>query len=242
MKSSSSVVPARAGGADGVVFSRWALADLTVQVVEEALAPQPESAAERARAEAESRRREEQAAAEDRRRAAEAQEERVGEAFERGLEEGRLAGEIAERARLRTAVKAAAEALDEIRESEVRWTGAIEENICALAVAVARHVIGRELKEEAGPVLELVRAALVEFPIDQPIRIRLNPADLLAIRQLDDAGEPGDPLAQDRDARWIADSHVAPGGCVVEGRERIVDGRVDTALERIYRRLTYTHA
>jgi hypothetical protein len=29
---------------------------------------------------------------------------------------------------------------------------------------------------------------------------------------------------------------------VVEGRERIVDGRVDTALERVYRRLTYNNA
>jgi hypothetical protein len=29
---------------------------------------------------------------------------------------------------------------------------------------------------------------------------------------------------------------------VVEGRERIIDGRVDAALERVYRRLTYTGA
>ena len=41
---------------------------------------------------------------------------------------------------------------------------------------------------------------------------------------------------------WIADARIAPGGAMVEGRERIVDARVDSALERIYRRLTYTGA
>jgi flagellar biosynthesis/type III secretory pathway protein FliH len=38
--------------------------------------------------------------------------------------------------------------------------------------------------------------------------------------------------------RWLADARIQPGGCVVEGRERIVDGRVDTALERLYRKLS----
>jgi flagellar biosynthesis/type III secretory pathway protein FliH len=35
---------------------------------------------------------------------------------------------------------------------------------------------------------------------------------------------------------------VERGGCVIEGRDRIVDGRVDTALERIYRGLSGHHA
>ena len=54
-----------------------------------------------------------------------------------------------------------------------------------------------------------------------------------------------DPLrgiTGDREARWLPDASIAPGGCVVEGRERIIDGRIDTALERVYRRLTYTNA
>jgi len=256
MKSSSSV-PATpwAGVVDGAFFARWALADLSGESAgpigsivreDEEEREDPEAAARaeaeaRARAEAEAARREKEAR-EAERRAAEEQEARVREAYEQGYEEGRHEGEIAEGARLRTAVKAAEEALDEIRDSEVRWTGAIEENICALAVAIARHVIGRELKGDVEPVLRLVRDALAEFPIDQPIRVRLSPQDLLAVRQLAGSEDPMASLAKDRDARWVADSQVAPGGCVVEGRERIVDGRVDTALERIYRRLTYTNA
>lgn len=253
MKSSSSAAPAvRTGVVDGVVFSRWALADLSDELLAPERDPEPEEpeadpeeearleAEARERAEAEARRREEEAR-EAARLAAEEREARVREAYEQGYEEGRREGEIAEGARLRTAVRAAEEALDEVRAGEVRWTGTIEENVCALAVAIARHVIGRELRGDVETVLGMVRDALAEFPVDQPIRVRLNPTDLTAVRQHQDE-PPADALTKDRDARWIADSQVAPGGCVVEGRDRIVDGRVDTALERIYRRLTYTNA
>jgi flagellar biosynthesis/type III secretory pathway protein FliH len=48
--------------------------------------------------------------------------------------------------------------------------------------------------------------------------------------------------AEQRPAHWIADAQVKSGGCVVEGRDRIVDGRVDTALERVYRRLAHQNA
>lgn len=170
-------------------------------------------------------------------------ERRIAEAYEAGFAEGRQEGEIAEGARLRSAVRAAEGALEELRMGEMRWTGTIEENVCALAVIVARQVIGRELATDSGSVLDLVRSALAEFPIDQPMRIRVNPSDLSAIsRSTSDGRDPLLALTRDRDARWLPDAAIAPGGCVVEGRERIIDGRVDIALERIYRRLTYTHA
>ena len=47
-------------------------------------------------------------------------------------------------------------------------------------------------------------------------------------------------LGPRRESHWIADHRISTGGCVVEGRDRIIDGRVDTALERAYRRLAYT--
>ncbi len=50
------------------------------------------------------------------------------------------------------------------------------------------------------------------------------------------------PLAARKDVQWLPDPRIAAGGCLIEGRDRIVDGRVDTALERLYRRLTYTGA
>lgn len=174
--------------------------------------------------------------------AAEERDRMVAEAYAQGFEEGRAEGEAAEGARLAGAVRAAEAALDELREGEVRWTGTIEENVCALAVAVARRILERELGDDGEGVAELVRAALSEFPVDQPVRIRVHPADLAVITSLRDGeGKPVSP-AGTREAHWMADPQVGRGGCLVEGRERIVDGRVDAALERVYRRLTYTQA
>lgn len=166
----------------------------------------------------------------------------VADAYALGFEEGFHEGELAEQARLRAARRATEDALDVIRANEERWSDSISENIAALAVAVARHVVDRELALDPGIVEQIVSKAIVAFPIDQPVRVRVNPNDLAV---LDAAGlTAGDGMdgAERRPAHWIADAQVKSGGCVVEGRDRIVDGRVDTALERVYRRLAHQNA
>jgi flagellar biosynthesis/type III secretory pathway protein FliH len=220
----------------------WSLDELALDapVVADLATPAPAgpsaaelAAAEQARAEAE--------------RAAE-RERIMHAAYADGYADGEAAGRAAEQARLASLTAAAETALQQLRDGEARWTGSIEENVCALAVAVARHVIGREIVGDAAAITDLVRRALTEFPIDQQVAIRLNPADLMTLATVLPTegiaptlgGTAG--VAPNREARWIADPNVVAGGCVVEGRERIVDGRVDTALERLYRRLSGTHA
>lgn len=167
---------------------------------------------------------------------------RITAAREAGFEDGYRDGVAAERDRLRCAVAAAESALDGIRAGERSWQENVVENLSALAVAIARSIVGRELTTDPTTVAELVKRALAEFPIDQPMRVRVNPEDLglLSIP----SAERGDAIAiaPNRDVRWLADARVERGGCIVEGRERIIDGRVDTALERLYRQLSDTDA
>lgn len=172
--------------------------------------------------------------------AAAAHDKEVADAYSHGFEEGRREGEHAEQARLRNSMHAVVDALDVIRSSEERWNGALEENIGALACAVARHIVDREIASDPELVSRLVRRAIAEFRIDQPVRVRVNPNDLSIIEANADPADAADDRAHD--VHWIGDPRIATGGCVVEGRERIVDGRVDTALERAYRRVAYHHA
>jgi flagellar assembly protein FliH len=169
-------------------------------------------------------------------------EQRVNDAHSAGYEAGRLDGELSEGARLRNAVTATELTLDTIRASEAKWQECVTENITSLALTVARHIVGRELHSDAAAVADLVKRALAEFPIDQPMRVRVNPHDLSLLSQPTSTGGEPISIAPNRDVRWLADSRIQPGGCVVEGRERIVDGRVDTALERLYRQLTNNDA
>jgi flagellar biosynthesis/type III secretory pathway protein FliH len=138
---------------------------------------------------------------------------------------------------------AAESALDDVRAGEARWLANLEENIAALAVAVAQQVVVREVASTNDVVLGIVTRAVQEFGLDQSLSIRVNPGDLEALQSV----ERGDAdmmatVTKGREVRWLSDARIEPGGCVVEGRERIVDGRVDTGLERLYRRLTYTNA
>jgi flagellar assembly protein FliH len=167
----------------------------------------------------------------------------LADALQQGIEQGRAAGEAAERARLRGAMAAAESAFDDLRAGEARWLTNVEENVAAIAIAVAHQIIGREVSATQDVVLSLVTRAVQEFALDQPLAVRVNPGDLANL-QSSDRDTPGDfaQLSAEREMRWVADARIERGGCVVEGRERIIDGRVDTGLERLYRRLTHTNA
>ncbi len=174
--------------------------------------------------------------------AAQARQAELDAAYLRGVGEGREQGERAERARLRGAMMAAESALDDIRVGEVRWLANIEENIAAIAVAVAQHIVAREVSVTSDTVIALVTRSVQEFGLDQALSIRVNPGDLEALYSAERDGDVTTVITRGREVRWVSDARIDQGGCVVEGRERIVDGRVDTGLERLYRRLTYTNA
>lgn len=157
----------------------------------------------------------------------------AADGYKRGYEEGRLAGERAERVRLRASFEAADEAICQMTANQSKWATAFEDNLCALATAIARHLMERELNADPALLHELVERARQDFKVDAPVKVRVNPGDLAAMTIVADAAGFDAHLEH-----WAADPTIAPGGCVIEGPDRIVDGRVDTALERVYRRVT----
>ena len=166
----------------------------------------------------------------------------VAEAYSLGFSQGQTEGEGAERIRVAPAIRAAEEALQAINEADQRWTGAVEENVIALALAVARHIVDREVDGDQAIIERLVRRALDVFPVDHPVQVRVHPDDLTLIRALRDERAAAHYGRADETTLWVADARVTRGGCIVEGRNRIVDARIETALERIYRRLAHQHA
>ncbi len=149
-------------------------------------------------------------------------------AFEEGRSAGRAEAELAADQRVASAVTAVAEAAGAIRQHQEQYLGVLEENLTALACGIARHVIQRDVQLDPAQIRTLVQGALAEFPQERALRVRLHPADHALL-----AGDTSYP-----EVSWVADPRVVRGGCVVEGRERIVDGRVDLALEQVFRRLT----
>jgi len=154
------------------------------------------------------------------------------EGFAAGAAQARAEAE----ASLRSALAAAADAAAQLREAEATRLASIQADLGALAIGIARCLLGREVKD-GQVVAELVRRALAEFPPGQPLRVRINPHDLSTLSAVKGPDGGAVAIAAGQELTWAPDPQLERGGVVVEGRDRIVDGRVELALERIYRRL-----
>jgi flagellar biosynthesis/type III secretory pathway protein FliH len=166
-------------------------------------------------------------------------EQELEAAYRRGRADGEQAAHTRARREVETAVAAARGALQQVRDGHESWSQHLEENLVALATAISRQILERELKGDLETFRVLVRKASATFPLDQAVRIRLHPSDLAVLARANGGQVPAEADTDNREARWIADEDVVPGGCIVEGPDRIVDGRVDAALERVYRELTH---
>jgi len=155
------------------------------------------------------------------------------EAYERGFQEGEASGLERALQELEPSRQAAEKAASQLAVLHEEITNHTHENIMALALIVARKVLEKEIRAAPEAVADLVEKALVHFPLDQKVRVRLNPADLTFLTGKSTDGTPAETPG--REVRWTPDDTVTPGGCIVEGPEHVVDGRLDTALERLYR-------
>ena len=159
------------------------------------------------------------------------------EAYERGFSDGVAAGRSQALKDLQPNLQASVKVVTEVEDFQTALLDQMQADITALALAVGRQLMEREVRAEPEVVANLVRNALSHFPLDQKLRIRLHPADLSGFSREQSGGQA--PLAGGREVRWVPDETVSRGGCLVEGPERIVDGRVEVALERIYRTVTH---
>jgi flagellar assembly protein FliH len=110
----------------------------------------------------------------------------------------------------------------------------MEANVHALAVAVARRIVQREIATDPALVVAMTRHALEQVELDGRVEVRLHPDDLAEVRaRLAPLAPDGRPV----DVAWVPDATVGRGGCVVETPQRLVDGQLDTALRALYERL-----
>lgn len=154
-------------------------------------------------------------------------------AYTKGYKDAEAAVREAASVELLSAKAALDDAVASVQLHTARWTANAEENVAALAVVVAQSIIQHEVRVDHSVVRELVQRALAQFPIDQTISVRLHPDDVTTCDDIMRTGANGHV----QDVRLVSDPHIVRGGCLAEGRERIIDGRVDTALERAYRSL-----
>lgn len=157
--------------------------------------------------------------------------------FQHGYREGQMATRADLNRHIRTAIATASGAARALTDRRAAWEARLKDDLAALAVGIARQIVGREIATSPDIVAELVQNAVETFPTDHALRVRVHPSDLRTLTAALDGHEEHALAA--RTLRWTPDDDVQPGGCVVEGPTGIVDGRLDQALERIYQKLTH---
>jgi flagellar assembly protein FliH len=134
-----------------------------------------------------------------------------------GFAEGRAAGEaqVSEEAQRLAAI------LGQLAAPIARLDRTVEEAVAALALEVARCVIGDEVKRSREFLVGLVREAIAKVPLEMGApRVLLNPIDLDLIRSQAPEVEAGG-------AALIGDDTIEAGGCIV-----IADGEQDPIRDR----------
>ena len=141
--------------------------------------------------------------------------------------------QAAARAGREEGLASAASALLEVAAARQRRLERIEEEIAAVALDVARKIVGRALAERPELVAELARRALEPVRARREVLLRVNPSDAPLLR----AEQPRLDALLDR-APGISvreDPGIIPGGVVVETEAGRVDARVEAQLSVLER-------
>lgn len=159
--------------------------------------------------------------------------------FQEGLQAGRAAGsaqvqEALDDARRAAArFDAAAEALRaaavDFREREAVSVGELEQEAIALALGLARAVVGRELLSCDAPVLDAMRRASGLLPDRGTPVVRVHPDDEATVRD----AVAADPGRWTGDVDVVADDGIEPGGCIVDVGSCRIDAQIASALDRM---------
>ena len=151
------------------------------------------------------------------------------EGLQRGLAEGReqgyaagfAEGAKAGEAKMLEAVKRMAEIIGKLGAPVTALEQPVEEAVAALALEIARCVIGDEVRRSREFLVRLVREAIAKVPLEMGVpRVLLNPADLDLVRRLA-------PEIDDGNALLVGDETIEAGGALVvaDGEERQIKDR-----------------
>jgi flagellar assembly protein FliH len=156
-------------------------------------------------------------------------EQRVNAAYKKGFEEGQAAARGKVAAEVESMQAKLARAIEELSGLRARSRREAEQDVVALALAVARRILHRELTVAPEALLGLVKAAFDKMESREIHRVRVARSDAAAVRQFfERMGAP-------QRVEVMADPALAPGSVRVESGAGTLDASVETQLAEIER-------
>lgn len=159
----------------------------------------------------------------------EAEQEGHRAGYEAGLAAARAeADQIRAQAEQRYAAVLAAleDAAAQLHTRQVRALDHVADQTALLALRIAEIVLQREVSTSVDPGMDAIARAMGLVPEDGTVRVRLNPADLATLGDVDGV-LPG------RQVELIGDPAISSGGCVIAVGATRIDAQIPAALGRV---------
>lgn len=157
------------------------------------------------------------------------QQQTIDEASKKGYEDGYAKGLKASEGKVAQQVRALASVVKSLAKPFEEFDERIEQELAALAIQIAKQLVRREIKADAGHVIGVVKEALAALPSSsQNIKLFLHPKDAaLVVSALSLEGMD--------ESRWsiIEDPVVSRGGCRVATDVSTIDATVENRLSSI---------
>jgi len=156
-------------------------------------------------------------------------EQRTQAAYQQGLQEGHAAAQREMLAQLDVVNARLARTIEELTGLRQRFRHEAEEDLVALALAIARRILHRELTIAPEALLGLVKAALEKIDGRELHSVRVRPEDAAMIQQhFEKMGLP-------RRVEVIADPGLERGAAILDSSRGALDASVETQLAEIER-------
>ena len=151
--------------------------------------------------------------------------------FASGREEGLRAGYAEAEAALREQAEKLARVLADFDDAASHLEQHVADELLALALEIARQVVGQAVQAQPRAILEVIHAALAELPLQHAL-IRLHPQDVALVRdlareQLPHAGH-----------RLHEDAQLRRGDVLIDLGQTRIDARLVTRWQRTVSALT----
>jgi flagellar assembly protein FliH len=152
-----------------------------------------------------------------------------------GVLEGRAEALVESRQGVQELIHSLAAARDRLEGLEAEVLGRAEELVVSVALAVAERILQAEIAHDPAAAVRLAKAAVALLPRPGEIVIRVHPEGAALMQAHRD--EIGDGASEHGTVRVVADPTLAPGDCLVETPQSVVDATFPVQLEEARRRL-----
>ncbi len=141
--------------------------------------------------------------------------------------EGRAEGLAAGRAEAEARASRLAALADALARPLENLDHEVERQLIALAMALASHILRRELARDAAPTVEAVRECLAALPsATRDVSLHLHPEDAALVAEHLDAHAP-------RAWKLVPDEGLARGDVKVESESSRINGQLEARLNEI---------